>query len=470
MTQEELDARRIELQQKLSSVDGEFARWHDDSAQGKLLRKHHFQVRRITDVLSGAIGKIRSDLDALQPAGTDLDQRLQKIHLAILEVHRIWEYFRSKLIFRYVEWFASYLEAADEFAWACYKPARDHAAVPEKMKEPPLVYFNGGASPLTMVRGSQYQLEPSVDGTISADRLAPVLESLPIPVIGVPWYQVRYVPELGVIAHEVGHAVEHDLGLTKRIAELISDAAVPPARPSRVPAWRKWAAEIFADIYGVLSIGPAFVSTMASFLDGDPQQLAAEGRGVQPVAVGAYPPASLRVRIGITVVEFLGLADQAVTLRERWVTRHATHAMTAYEPDMDPIVRAMVDGPYPELSTSGSLRAMLDFGPQRQATVADTGKQLLNGIDPTTSDVRELVAAGRVAFDLSPATFAAQGPDGRDGNERLLVAILARRNEDVRGEAGRLGDPRDTDRQLGEGVLDDLYRAHEEDATDGPPD
>ena len=42
----------------------------------------------------------------------------------ILDVHRIWEFFRSKLSQRYVDWFRPFLIAADEFVWDCYTPVR----------------------------------------------------------------------------------------------------------------------------------------------------------------------------------------------------------------------------------------------------------------------------------------------------------------------------------------------------------
>jgi hypothetical protein len=59
--------------------------------------------------------------------------------------------------------FQDYLYAADELAWACYEPAQ-RKVVPEhvpteQVKEPPLVFFNGGASPFVSSREQSYEAE-----------------------------------------------------------------------------------------------------------------------------------------------------------------------------------------------------------------------------------------------------------------------------------------------------------------------
>ena len=66
-------------------------------------------------------------VDERLPALADDEQRLlagaMDVELMILELHRIWEFFRAKFALRYVDWFAGHLAAADELAWRCYAPA-----------------------------------------------------------------------------------------------------------------------------------------------------------------------------------------------------------------------------------------------------------------------------------------------------------------------------------------------------------
>src|SRR3989442_1047185 len=104
-----------ELYQKLDSLKEEFGYWRDRSEAAQSLQKHHTQIRRISLQLEGMQQGIRAELDALrQRQGRDILSAARKLELDILEVHRIWEFFRSKFVLRTVDWFNPYLIAADE--------------------------------------------------------------------------------------------------------------------------------------------------------------------------------------------------------------------------------------------------------------------------------------------------------------------------------------------------------------------
>ena len=63
----------------------------------------------------------------------------------LLAVHSVWDYFRSKLVLRQQEPFATFLKAADAFAWACYLPVLEHLSDPQgPLRQPPLVALQGG--------------------------------------------------------------------------------------------------------------------------------------------------------------------------------------------------------------------------------------------------------------------------------------------------------------------------------------
>ena len=64
--------------------------------------------------------------------------------LRLLAVQAVWDYFRSKLVLRAQEPFATFLQAADAFAWACYAPmlAR-YGRQGIDRREPPLVALQG---------------------------------------------------------------------------------------------------------------------------------------------------------------------------------------------------------------------------------------------------------------------------------------------------------------------------------------
>ena len=101
-------------------------------------------------------------------------------------------------------------------------------------------------------------------------------QRLPVPVVGVPWFQLYHLPDALVIGHEVGHLVERDTGLTATIQELV-ERAVTEARmdPGCVAAWRGWAAEAFADVYGTLGRArPSYARfpTSSSRLEPNPRE------------------------------------------------------------------------------------------------------------------------------------------------------------------------------------------------------
>ena len=76
-----------------------------------------------------------------------------------------------------------------------------------------------------------------------------------------------HLPMAVVVAHEVGHAVEHDFWLEAALTAAFAALAVPDERKV---AWSAWREELFADAYGVLCCGPAYVQALMDFLLGAP--------------------------------------------------------------------------------------------------------------------------------------------------------------------------------------------------------
>ena len=225
------DRRRAELRSKLSSVAAEFEHWRAASAKGELLRKHHSQIERTTRALAGLADRIEHDLGDAQ--GESVLGRSQQIERAVLDLHRLWDYFRSKLALRFVVWFQQPLYAVDELAWACYEPIQ-RAVAPElrdRLKEPPLTFFNGAWSPYAAGRGRAYAPEAVNGALLGLVSAHDAIRKLPIPVVGVPWYLAQHLPDSPVVCHEVGHTVEDDFGLepeaTAALETALEDAAVP---------------------------------------------------------------------------------------------------------------------------------------------------------------------------------------------------------------------------------------------------
>lgn len=125
------------------------------------LGRHHSQVAAIAGTLREAAREMEAKLPA--EAGIWLLERARSIERQVLDLHRLWGFFRAKFALRYVPWLDDALVGVDDFAWACYAPVQAFVAA-DRRREPPLVHFAGGTSPFLMPRGSTYVVEPLPDG------------------------------------------------------------------------------------------------------------------------------------------------------------------------------------------------------------------------------------------------------------------------------------------------------------------
>jgi hypothetical protein len=408
-----LAARKVAaLEGKLTSLTWEFERWQAESAQGKSLEKHHSQIRRVCDHIRECEALVLRDLEKVrEQPGTALEAGRQ-IEELILEVHRLWHFFRSKLALRTVPWMHGFLAAVDDFAWACYKPASALAVKagrlpPEAVKEPPLAYLSGSWSPIATPRHARIDPEPTPPDEravpielLPVEELAKVMDDLPVSVVGLPWYQVAHFPDVTIVGHEVGHLVEDDLGLD--LARIVGDAmsrARPSIPQSRRDTWLGWTGEVFADVYGTLATGCAFTATVMDFLAVATSDVAKETR-----PGGDYPPTTLRVLLNCHALAQCGFEAEGSLLREQWQSTYRKHALTDFEPDIPVVVGALLRGPYPELGGI-PLTDVLSFTKAAHQTARADAKRVLSEQRPKSRDVRRLAAAAALAFHKDPDRF-----------------------------------------------------------------
>ena len=111
--------KEAELLAKLASIDAELEYWQAQAGPQGVLAKHNSQLARVASQLTPVLARVRADIEAAELGAT-----WPRFERQILDLHRVWDFFREKLALRYVDWFADYLLAADEYAWACYEPAQ----------------------------------------------------------------------------------------------------------------------------------------------------------------------------------------------------------------------------------------------------------------------------------------------------------------------------------------------------------
>jgi hypothetical protein len=388
------DRKRVELGAKLAGLDQEFTTWLNSSEKGQRLEKHHSQIRALIGSLQVPVEHLRNRI-----AASDGPVTWTSVEQELLRIHAVWDLFRQKFALRDVEVFRPYLDLADDFTWACYQPAQRLGAGPhnvplEEVREPPLTFLGHVFAPFAIQRGSSYAT--GVGAVVMGDAdLRGAVERLPIPLVAVPWFQLRHLPDALVLAHEVGHHVENDFGLTPTLHQL-AHAALTSAPALRERQWQGWLGEVFADIYGTLAAGPAFGQTLADFAATGPAATA---------GTAEYPPVRLRIRC---VAETLGQVFSALKddLLARWAADFPAEPASSYDEDAALLVPSLVTGPYPEFGDVG-LTDVIGFA-SWSATAEDTGTALLKNAQLSAAiDVRCLLAAAGLAFVRNPKRYQA---------------------------------------------------------------
>ena len=389
---------------KLDGLSVDLAGWRAlTNAAGSPFARHWSQVDVVTRTLDAAIAGITETAGALRGAEAEVIDGCARAERQLTDVHRAWDYFAGKLTQRSVEAYRPYLIAADELAWECYGAAQK-AADPELVglsgiREPPLTFLNGGRSPFLLARGESYAAV--LDGEPRDGPVRTIVETLPVPVIGLPWHQLGHAPDALVVVHEAAHAVEEDLRLGPGLRDAIAHAGVDCRRAS---GWAAWSSEIFADVFGTLAAGPAYTAALA--------ELAARRRGevvsARRVASswGEYPTPTLRVLLSAAVARDCGCGTAADAIVTDWRAAYPGHAMQAWEPDVERVARAVVAGPYPQLRGCG-LDKVIRFDATDWAAVVEDAQRMLDGAVPVETRVRALLGSAKLAFDADPERYRA---------------------------------------------------------------
>jgi hypothetical protein len=395
------DQRRLSFQEKMDSLESSFQTWERLSEENQPFRKHHRQMRAIFTVLRKMLVEVGKLGQGERLSG------IRNAEKGLLAAQRIWEYFRGKLAQRRDPLLGPYLRFADELAWACYSPLQRLIFPAEgdpRMSEPPLVYLNGGMSPFALTRIDRFTAEEVAGEPLDRSWQA-VTAALPVPVIGVPWYQADRIFDALVIAHEVGHLVERDFALEQQIADLVTTAVTGPEAGSRLRAWRAWQSEVFADVFGCLCAGPAFVrnllETIAVDADAVRDEYQADGQWEK------YPTLFVRGLLNMAALKHLGFKDDATLLENAWRKIYHEHGMNEFEADVEPVAHAILEGRYP--AWNGTLReaidtASIDLRAHRECSL------LSGGASPQSDDFRVLFVASRLAYERDRRPFL---PDAR---------------------------------------------------------
>jgi hypothetical protein len=334
------ERRRTSIVAKIASLREELDDWKkltEDAGSG--MGRHNTQVRRLDAALSSMLEPLGQEVGQPAPDSSGILAAAEGWEKEILAAHSIWEVFRSKLVVRQNATFAVPLAACDDLAWSCYEPAMKQFA--PGTKGPPLVFLSTTWSPFAQSRDVNFlndiRASPGTTSALTDEAFQQVLNSLPIPLLGLPWYQTSHMPGALLAAHEVGHLVESDFGLTDDIVNAIRRAA-----PNNSDVWLGWASEMFADVYGCLAMGPYFVGALIDFLAASITLIQAEDR-----KSGKYPSRWLRLEIALQVLTDTGQGSEVARLRAAWESVYGEMLrMTDFVADARKVATALCAGPY----------------------------------------------------------------------------------------------------------------------------
>ena len=167
------------------------------------------------------------------------------------------------------------------------------ALAKEGLSQIPLAYLTDGAEEIyTWRQHSQMALA-------CGRRLPITMMALPRTVISQPW-------NLVAIAHEVARCIYQQLELPWELAaKLQSESINAGVSPSTGPFWAKWHETIFADLFGTLKLGAAYVSGMIELLGAEP----AACMTLNPNS--PVPPAYVRWHLMLQTLQLMQFPDQA---------------------------------------------------------------------------------------------------------------------------------------------------------------
>ncbi|MFZ3566022.1 hypothetical protein ACOKM5_03535 [Streptomyces sp. BH097] len=395
-----------ELESLLDGLEDELTAWRGLTLGDRPpLEKHRSQLRAVEAMLSEGIAAARAELAAGSAAAG--------LHVLVLDLHHVWDYFRSKFVLRRLDEYRGYLDAADELAWACYAGPLTAAlgAGGTRSKEPPLVSFSRDPAPRAHRRGGQYRdLLPR--GGMHTRAGVQLVRSLPFPVIDVPWYYGSHVPAVLTVAHEVGHHIEDDFGLTETIAARLADTSLPSA----------WFGEVFADVCASLACGVAYPAVLADVLGTlEPEPVGGAGE------LATHPPLGTRLRICRAALDLTGREHP-----KAWPATAAEDLAEGGDSSSTRVARALLDDGYPQFAC----RRLSKLLPPASAGRLHADR-LLAGIPSGLTLVPGVFAAAALAFLKDPAGYRARRVGARAVSEALALRPVGPRASGAAANGGR---------------------------------
>jgi hypothetical protein len=271
-----------ETQDGLTDLRARIATWFGVRRNRDVRRQYWTQLGGLERVLLPSIARVQCEVDKIRDLqGTGevhaaCRRNDRRIHL----LDRYWRYFGDKWDQRDDKKVGCTLLAADEVVWSCWATPFEVAGT--SVAAAPLPYLEPFYTPRAIPR-----TKPPADIQRADALLRSALETLPVPLIGLPPVVHSRPWWLAAIAHESGHHLQRDLyggSIYIGLGPALEAAAVRAGAESG--SWSDWHEEIFADACSVLLLGPAAaMATVEMLRTGDASMFAEDN---------TYPSAVVR--------------------------------------------------------------------------------------------------------------------------------------------------------------------------------
>ena len=364
---------------------------HLNAANALLQKVHELSVRDAARLASAS-----PDIHAQNP---DLINRLKdrlKTHLG--QAEKIWDFYYYLFEQRRGP-FGPKLIAADNIGLDCYQTCYMGLGAARSIPTPPpFSYIEGHRGPATFRRGvkvSKISRNPN-----------------PFPLIKLPYSRLVSPWSLGAIPHEIGHNIQNDLGLWKEGPRLIRNRLQRINMPKEViDTWSTWHKEIYADLIGILLIGPSYVASIMDVVGRPAISVAQFSKGA------VHPTPYLRILINTMLLRLIGFDQEAARYEKTWKSLYPAyvvkHIPNSIRSTFDAACKATVIALcFSEHAAYGGKRLVdvVGFQKKDQHIVFEAANRLAHGTSPGIVPDRFLISAARVALDhkLAPPDRIAQ--------------------------------------------------------------
>lgn len=337
-----------------------------------------------------ALGK--ATLAAPQRTRLDRFARMKDVTSARTRLtEKVWLFYEN-LFAQRTGPFADKLLAMDRIALDCYQSCYMGLGKARSIPTPPpMAYIEAGYGPATYRRG------------VRLTKLGK--NANPFPLVKLPYHRLINPWSLGAVPHEIGHNLQNDLSLWPVMPGLIGKRLQALGIPAPVRAiWQRWHKEIYADLIGVLLIGPSYVSSLMDVVGKSPDRVAKFS------STGVHPTSYLRPMINTGLLKRIGFGPEAEAFERGW---RALYPKTVVESlpsalwrTFDPAVQGTIDAICFQPHAAYGNKALADvvrFRRQDLAIVREAADRLAAGDNPGIVPERFLICAARDALQRKVA-------------------------------------------------------------------